>query len=129
MILTLIFLIIAFISKAICDTLNFHFSSSIFSKIKNKKIYDWFDKPNSSNKMYKNGDWRQGESFFGSTTIFSFFIDAWHFFITVQLLSFILTITLYSDYKPIFTWYLDTLIIYIIYGLVFELFYGKVFKK
>jgi len=76
LILTGVCLIIAGISNAIMDVLKFKYNDSVFCTLKNQK---WWDEFSWRNK-YKNRRPEEGERFLGSTTIFVFVTDAWHFF-------------------------------------------------
>ena len=70
-----ILILIAGISKAIQDTLEFHFDTSVF-----KNLGNFWNPATSWKNKYKNGDPKQGEAFLGSTTIFVSLTDAWHLF-------------------------------------------------
>jgi hypothetical protein len=118
-----------FILIAIEDTIKFHFGTSIFSQIKNQKINNWFN-PNSYVYMYKNGDPQtEKEAFWGSSRWFAFLVDGWHFFKMLLVNSIILVLTLSLGYHPYVNIFVDTFAIYVIYGLVFQLFYGFVLMK
>src|SRR5208283_2192449 len=98
--LSYIFIILAFIFDAIDDTIKFHFSTSVFSKIKNQKINNWFN-PNNYVNMYKNGDPSSGiEAFWGSSRWFAPLVDGWHFFKMLLINSVILVLTLSLCYHP-----------------------------
>ena len=138
MILTLILIALFFVFKAFADTLNFHWSTSIFFNIKNANIKSWFD-PNSWKFMYKDSDPTKGEKFWGSSRWFAFLTSGWHFFSLFQILSFLLSLTLYNGYIPlssiiinnvIIAKLVDTFVFYCIgSGVIFELLYGKLLKK
>lgn len=70
------------ICKGVCDTLQFHYSISIFSK---KNELFWNPAISWRNK-YKNGEPEQGERFPGSTTVFVMFTDGWHLFDFLRIL-------------------------------------------
>jgi hypothetical protein len=127
MIYTLIFICISFIFKAIADTLKFHWSNSIFSKIKNNKINQWLN-PNSWTLMYKNGDYKQGEKFWGSSRWFAFLTDGWHLFILIQIFSMLLAITFNIYYIPYISKFIDAFLLYCIGGFLFEFLFSKIFK-
>lgn len=127
MVYTLIFICISFIFKAIADTLKFHWSNSIFYKIKNNKINQWLN-PNSWTLMYKNGDSKQGEKFWGSSRWFAFLVDGWHLFILIQIFSMILAITFNIYYIPIISKFIDAFLLYCIGGFLFEFLFSKIFK-
>lgn len=67
-------ILIAGIAKGASDAIQFHFSNSF---AKNWNAHFWNPAESWKNK-YKNNDPSQGEKFFGSTTIFVTFTDAWH---------------------------------------------------
>lgn len=127
-------LIIAGIGKAVMDTLQFHFSSSVFKKLKGN--YFWDPSISWKNK-YKNKDPKQGEAFPGSTTIFVFVTDAWHFFQFLFLRFIFAAMVLLGLFARLSPWswgnvYLDLLTAYIalsiIFGLTFTLFYKYILK-
>src|SRR5271157_5282784 len=127
--LSYIFILLAFIFDAFDDTIKFHFSTSVFSLIKNKKINNWFN-PNNYVYMYKNGDpSTKTEAFWGSSRWFAFLVDGWHFFKMLLIISIVLILTLSSNYHPYVNIYVDTFLIYVIYGLVFQFFYGYILNK
>ena len=117
--LTIIFLVIAAICKAVKDTVEFHYDYSIFSNFNTKywnPLISWKNK-------YK-GDLKTPK-FCGSTTVFVMFTDAWHLFDFLQLVSFLLAIIFYN--KMIY-FVADFVIFYILVCGVFELFYSLIFK-
>ena len=75
-ILSLVSLFLAGMCKGVMDTLQFHFSVSIF---KNRKAQFWNPQESWRNK-YKDGDPTKGPKFPGSTTIFVALTDGWHLF-------------------------------------------------
>lgn len=117
--LTIIFLVIAAICKAVKDTVEFHFDYSIFSKF-NAKYWN----PSISWKNKYKEDLKTPK-FWGSTTVFVMFTDAWHLFDFLQLVSFLLAIIFYD--KMIY-FVADFVIFYIIFCCIFELFYSLIFK-
>lgn len=117
--LTIIFLVIAAICKAVKDTVEFHYDYSIFAKCNTKywnPLTSWRNKYKEDLKTPK---------FWGSTTIFVMFTDAWHLFDFLQLVSFLLAIIFYG--KMIY-FVVDFVIFYIIFCCIFELFYSLIFK-
>lgn len=81
---------------------------------------DWFDKDKSWRNKYKNGDPKQGEKFFGSTTFLVWLTDGWHLFQTVFYVTFVFSILIVHDNHTFFI----TLIFYLIgWLMMFELFY------
>lgn len=120
-ILVIVLIVIAALSKAVKDTLNFHYGNSIFSKL---QLEQWWNPSISWVNKYKSAqDLRP--KFWGSTTIFVMITDAWHLFDFLQLVSFLLAIIFYS--KMIY-FVVDFVIFYIIFCCIFELFYSLIFK-
>lgn len=115
--------ILAGVCKAVKDTLQFHYGNSIFSKL---------------NPQYWNADvsWKnkykedlKTPKFWGSTTVFVMFTDAWHLFdmLNTLLLFFACFFTVLSDFKE-WAICLSIFILFIVYHLIFELFY-RIFAK
>lgn len=120
-----ILLVIIGIAKAISDTINFKFNQSIFNKIKNDKIRNWFNPQVSWTYKYKNNDPKQGPKFIGSTTIFVWLTDAWHFFQSLMLTSYELIILSTFIYFTNFSFIVYLAILFslkLLRGLCFELF-------
>jgi len=69
--------VLAGLSEAIMDTLQFHYSSSRFYHLKNKLF--WNPEISWKNK-YKNGDPTEGSKFPFSTNLLVGLTDAWHLF-------------------------------------------------
>jgi hypothetical protein len=124
-VITALFIFLAAICKAICDTLQFHFYNSVF---KNKDIYFWHPNFSWKNK-YKNRDAKQGEAFFGSTTFAVLFTDAWHLFQFCYLTSFFIALVWYTQFDIISNPMLNLIANFAIYKslftIVFELSYRK----
>jgi len=92
-IISITLLFISGISKAICDVSAINGSVDKLSKL---NMFYW-RKSISSNNKYKNRDKTQGEAFWGSTTIFVIFTDAWHLFDFLRDLSLLLALTITPD--------------------------------
>lgn len=116
--LSILFIVIAAIFKAISDVLLFRYYTSIF-----RNLGSFFNPDFSWRNKYKNSDYKQGARFPGSTTIFVFLTDAWHLSNSLMILSIACSVSLYQKIMP--TW-LNILLVYVVFGLVFELFYSKV---
>lgn len=128
LIIVTILLIISTISKSIMDKLQFHYTGSIFLKFTHRK---WWNPSNSWKNKYKNGKKEDGPKFFGSTTFLVFLTDAWHFFQSIFLTSLQLSILFAINIGLPFQWwywFLGLLIIKILYGGIFELFFNKVWR-
>jgi hypothetical protein len=114
--------------KAVMDTLQFHFSTSIF---RNQPAQFWNPAVSWINK-YTNSV-TLAPKFFGSTTFLVFLTDAWHFFQTFFLEVFFISLVLY---KPYFTeWHhipgviLDYVLLRSIFGISYTLFYNYILLK
>ncbi len=135
-ILIILFLIIAAISDAAMDIIQFKFHSSIFSKSIN--FWYWFNPEESWRNKYKNRDPKQGPAFFGSTTFLCWLTDAWHFFQIIMISCFTICIILalnnliLLNCNKLNILIIDVIlfvIIKILYGTCFELFWNKIFVK
>lgn len=120
--ISLPFVIVAALCKAIMDKIQFHFNESVF-KDSNRYFFDpelsWVNK-------YKNHSPSQGPKFFGSTTIFVMFTDAWHLFGSIQRLMWILAIVLY---KPTIAWWADGMILMASHMIVFHVLFTYAFMR
>lgn len=128
--LVVIFVFLAAISKAVQDTLSFHFHTSIF------KHWDrqfWSPDLSWANKYQDVISLKP--RFFGSTTVFSFVTDGWHlaqFFFLFFLFGAIVVHEPFFALKEnlkILSILLDFTILRVIFGLTFELFYSKILIK
>lgn len=128
---------IAGIAEAVMDKLIFHYEISIFEKLKNKKY--WNPKISWENK-YKED--LKTPKFIGSTTIFVFLTDAWHFFKFIRtLLLFIGLIIIGFNTSVLILCFsygilIDILLVLvfpiiarIVFGLLFQYFFKKIFTK
>lgn len=74
-----------------------------------------------------------GEKFLGSSTVFSFLTDAWHFFKFTMLTSLFLTIVFYTPIIKMDGAFLELaanfILLRLIYGAVFEIIFSKILKK
>ena len=119
-------LIFSSISNAIMDTLQHHFNISIFRKLNS----NWWDPSISWKHKYKGGDPKNGPRFFGATTYFVLFTDAWHFFQFIFFTSIHLILLLLLNIIFSFIWWywiLGLVILKVLHGLIFELLYKKLF--
>jgi hypothetical protein len=112
-----VLLAISATAKAIQDKLQFHFEDSVFSKLGN-----WWNAKHSWKNKWKNGDKKQGEAFFLSSTLLVGLTDAWHLFGTIRDLSMFLCIVVVS-LNPFI------LLLYIFYRLMFHLLFTYVLSK
>ena len=119
MILGLIFLCIslAAICEAIMDTLAHHFEESSFKNLDK----NWWNPIYSGNNKWKNGDKKQGEKFFLSSTLLVGFTEAWHTFKTIRTFLIFLTLGL-MEYHFMQCFYI-TLCLRILFGIYFTITY------
>ena len=122
--LSLLFIILAAILNAAMDILSYRYDLSVFSKYTRLKQFtipalSWQNK-------WKNGNRKQGERFFGSSTFLVWTTDAWHLFKTLMLACYSIAIVTYS---PIIHPIVDAIAYWIVFGIIFELFWAKIFLK
>lgn len=122
-ILSVVFSVIAGISKAICDL-------SEENKLKFYKKTFWIKSLSWQNK-WKNGDKKQGEKFFGSSRWFVMFTDAWHLFGVLFRTTFAKAYICVGLLISINIWYaFASIVVYIIFATTFHIFYTyKIFRK
>jgi hypothetical protein len=126
MIISVCLFVLAGILDAIMDVITTKWSSSIFNGIKNTKLRNWANPVYSWPNKWKNGDYSQGERFFGSSTFLVWLTDLWHLSKTLMLFSICLGAVLFTIWINI---WLDLALLYLAYTLTFQLFYGKIFIK
>lgn len=126
--------ILAAVFKAVMDTLNFRYKTSIFSKRGHVHIdHEYFWNPAVSwRNKYKNRVPERGPRFPGSTTVFVFLTDAWHlaqFFCKLMVTVCIVT-ALLIDYNQGFWGVIIALIAYgASFSVVFEACFSKIFCR
>jgi len=128
-IIIVLLIIVAGISKSIMDTVDFHFNESIFSTLKKKM---WWNESEGWKNKYKDRDPSKGRAFPGSLTWLVWITDSWHFFQMIMLSSLFISITLSLTICLSLQWYWWILIFFTSKGLMtgtFELFWSKVWKK
>lgn len=119
----------AAIANASMDVLQFKYDKTIFKKLKNQ---NWWNPKFSHLNKYKNNDPSQGPKFWGSTTYFVFFTDAWHFSQFIFLTSYQLAILFSMNIAINFLWWhwiVGYLFFKFIFGAIFKFFYSYVFIK
>ena len=114
-----ILIAIAAICKAICDNITHHWSTSVFNTYTfNERWWNpaisWKNKYDASGKR---------------TFVPIVFTDAFHFFKGIMVTCIFCAIVVSTGYKPLVNHYADVLIYFVIWGIFFELFYGKLLKK
>ena len=119
--ISLLFIILAGIFKAVMDKLLFHYSKSIFSNLNQQY---WNPKLSCNNK-WKNGNEHEGERFFGSSTFFVLFTDAWHLFQHFNIFCLITAIVTYTGLVNIF---IDFALYYFLYTVSFEITFKHLLK-
>lgn len=108
--ITLLLISLAAIFKAVADTLQHHFDTSVFSKL-NLKFWN----PVVSCEF---------APFIPFT---KYRLDAWHLANSGMIICFIAAASINDS---IFSfWIINLTMLGIIYNLIFELFYGKIFRK
>lgn len=123
----MIWIIMVFLSaicNAVMDTLSHHHSTSVFKKHNSgfwadANLVSWKNK-------YINNDPVQGRRKFLGIIIPVQFTDAWHFFKSLMIILFALSVVFYSQIIYIWT---DFVLFGIIWNLTFNLFYNHLLKK
>jgi len=123
--ITLILITLSGIFNACMDVLKDHYPISWFKLLKHEQFWDpdlsWTNK-------YKWNDelkcWSE-EKFWGSSTIFVMFTDAWHLFKTLTIFFCILAIVSMPDNKD---WYYDFIVFYVVFTTLFEISYRQLSK-
>jgi hypothetical protein len=121
--ISIVLMFFAGVCNAIMDMLDFHYDISIFKNWTNQQ---WLNPAISWKNKWKNGDPDQGEKFLGSSTVFVFLTDFWHFtkFLMLSLISAAIVF-----YIPFIIWWVDFIIIYCIFTITFQLFFSKLLVK
>ncbi len=130
--LSVLFLSLAGICNAIMDSILFHWDKSIF---KGSKL-EWWANPKVSykNKWKNHSNSEDGEKFPGSSTIFVFITDLWHFAQSFMITFFVLGVLFYDSIVvikgyPLVSLLIDFVILKGVFSLTFELFWSKILKK
>lgn len=106
--ISLLFIAIAAILNSFMDRIeNENWNQSIF--------YGWNER-----FWYKRISWKYAKK------IFSYKLDAWHLAKSLMIICFAFAVILY---QPIWKWWIDFLIIGVVWNAVFNVFYNRVFKK
>ena len=126
--LTLTFLglgliILASISEAIMDKLQFHYHKSIFKQNPVKYNQSFWDASISWQNKYKEDSMTEPR-FYGSTTLFVFMTDAWHLFKFLRNIFLFIGLPLMS-LGPI-NIFISIIVARVVYGLVFTQFFDKI---
>ena len=124
--ISIIFLILAGFFNSIMDIIVHKWDISIFSKIENEKLLQFINPQQSWMNKWKNKDYKQGEKFIGSSTVFVMFTDLWHLCQFLMIISFIVSTIFYIPIMD--NSILNIIIHYLAFTLSFNLFYYKIFK-
>jgi hypothetical protein len=111
----------AAVCEGVMDTLQFHYTYSVFFHFSNK----WFWDPSISwRNKYRNADPLGGPRFPGSTTLFVGFTDAWHMFKLLRNAFMTMAIFLLLSAFISVTWSLLYAALYrVVYGIFFTISY------
>jgi len=126
--ITYVLIFFAGVFNAIMDKIQFHWSKSVFDNIEDKKIRKWCDPKISHKNKWKNGNKEEGEVFLGSSTVFVFVTDLWHFCQFLMLTCIMLAIVLYGNYFSLY-FLIDFVILRIIFSIGFTIFWDKFLNK
>lgn len=107
------------------DKVAHHYDQSVFSRLNPR----FWDPSVSYRNKWKNGNKREGERFWGSSTIFVNLTDAWHLFSSLELLCAHLALSIgVSQFVPVHL-LLILLGVKIIYALCFNFCYDYLLRK
>lgn len=127
MILTIILLIVSFSAYSVKETLQFHYSASIFKDL-NPDFWNpaicWMNK--YSGVTYKNGVPHYIPKFWGSTHVFVFVTDAPHLFQFISLNCWMLAMAINMPRFPV---YINFIGIRLIYSIVFNSMFDRILIK
>lgn len=127
-------ILIAGAANAVMDTLQFHYSQSIFPLQPNDKLLgkprSWWDPQQSWRNKYRDGITARGPAFPGSTTVFVWLTDAWHLAQEIMLAAFALAIT-WPVARGMEWWgmLVTFLVVRVLFGITFNILYYKTLKK
>ena len=119
---------IAAFCNAVMDVLAFKFKSSVFKD----KDEDWWNPAKSWRNKYKNKMVSNGPKFPGSTTVFSFVTDAWHLFqfLSNSFLALSVVVGIHSfNNLTLLQLLIAFIALKMIWGVIFEMFYGYLLRK
>lgn len=131
MMISAVLIFIAAIANSVGDKIQFHWGTSIFA---GRGWDSWANPQVSWRRKWKwsNGkpDLMLGEAFPGSSTVFVSFTDLWHLSKSIQLTSIFLACVLWvpivNCQNQILEIGINFVIVRIIYGVTFEIFYSRV---
>jgi hypothetical protein len=123
MVYSIILIILAAICNGVMDNITHHWSTSKLNKY-NEKFWNpelsWKNKyiDNDPKKGYKKLFWKIEKPVA--------LTDAWHLFKSLMIIFVCLAIVLYT---PLIIFYIDFVILGILWNIIFNLFYDKILKK
>lgn len=115
--------LIAAIAMAAMDKIQHHWAVSIFSQ-----LGSWYNPKESWRLKWKNGDPAQGERFPGSSTVFVFITDFWHFAKWVMLKAIFAAMAL-ALYGVWWQRVVAFVVLHAAFSMGFELFFRFVFQR
>lgn len=121
-----ILILIASIAKAVMDRIKDGIGGSIFFDMPHNKFRSWMDDYTSWQYKWKNGNIKEGERFFGSSTFLVWITDGWHFFQKLFLTAMFLLVILY---RPMICGFWDFMIMYFVFTTLFEIWYRLLGRK
>ena len=130
--LSVIFFALAGMCNAIMDKVNFHWDESIF---KGSKYEQWANPAVSYKNKWKNhSNSLDGERFPGSSTIFVWTTDLWHFAQSFMITFFVLGALFYDGVSsiegfPILSLIIDYVLLKMAFSISFEVFWSIVLEK
>ena len=120
---SLIFIAFAGLFKAVMDTLNFHFYRSVFA-IFPHKWWQWFNPEQSWKNKYQWSDNKMIKWLLCNPLCW--ITDAWHFFSMFRIFSYVMAVVLY---QPLFYWWIDFLLLWVVHSIIFHIFFTYILKK
>lgn len=133
--ISLLLVALAAICNAVMDVISFHYKQSIFTKFNPQwwnPAISWKNKYVDYSKFAEyTGKVSKLEKRIFILNLFSikyptFLTDAWHFFKSLMIVLLGFAIVLYN---PIINIYVDIILVGIVWNLIFNVFYNKIFKK
>lgn len=125
LVIGIILVSIAGISKAVMDKVQFHYHKCIFKLDPVKYNQKFWDPTLSWENKYKEGSMTEPK-FLGSTTYFVFMTDAWHLFQMIMLTCLFVGIAITAFYGgSLIYMVIKVAILRAFFGLTFTLFFNK----
>lgn len=121
--ISFILIALSALCNALMDVSQFHYSTSIFTKLNNPMYWNGSISWKSKYIDWDNGDKRRKKWIFGKFNLPVQFTDMWHLAKSMMIVLFVLAIVLY---KPFFGILIDFFVLGAIWNLVFLAFYNKI---